>query len=224
MQFPVIPVYQGVTSPYHMQISQMTNQHGFPTHYSHDSVRQTAMNSSACPTPQTYSPPLDRSSHLGHISSSVQLVSTSHSMSPTSRRVPSPSDSDSGLSDRSSPLSHDENGNYSVFNINKQFSNSHVLKSDHSSMFVPSKLKLDTSPTHSEIVGRNLKRKCDFSDDVTSVKRRNVCDTVNTGSVIHHVGPVQESDNMWRPWWRKYQRCCFLTLIVRLFNHMNWLR
>ncbi|KAL4221750.1 hypothetical protein ACF0H5_020005 [Mactra antiquata] len=219
MQFPVIPVYQGVVSPYPVQMtSPTTSQHGF-------SIPQFSHSSSSIYSSQHHHHQQQQSSHQHHqqsnhhqsikhqrdfiprpqtntetvIKAEPPLTSGSHdstsrvppfSHSPP-RRLPSPCDSDSGLSDSSASFSHDENGNYPLFNIN------HNVRHD-------AELRLDSqnseSRRHERTDGpsrQSLKRTCDsFNGNNVSPKRVRVSETVKVDQIA---APV-ENDSMWRPW------------------------
>lgn len=218
MQFPVIPVYQGVVPPYHLQMTSPTTSHtGFTMPpYTHGN------NAFSSTHQHTFSHSQKQSReylHYTHNSESVVKVEpspvsvnvdftshvTSHTTSPV-RRIPSPCDSDSGLSDSS--FSHDENGNYSNYNINQDLrrENESRLHQDfdrrsttHSDFDRRSTIHSDfdrRSTTHNVEQNRpGPKRKRETGNESPS-KRRNIGENLTVGSPRY----VRESDPMWRPW------------------------
>lgn len=211
LQFPVIPVYQGVVSPYQIQMtSPTTSQRGFGVSpYPHGSVPVVSNNGFG----STFQHPHQQQQKhnrdflcYAHRSPedlikrepspvSVNIDTTSHVTSqPTSpiRRIPSPCDSDSGLSDSSTSFSHDENGNYSQFNISQD------LRLEHEARFsvIESRLDVDYSVADTRMhSGPSPKRKSDvFNENVH--KRRRMNETVEDQQARGAI----ENDPMWRPW------------------------
>lgn len=206
LQFPVIPVYQGVVSPYQVQMtspvtsqcypstgyppitpsgvvtSPYPHQYPVPSHISSCDVYKSL--------PQTNSPIKVEPSDIGLISPR----SSSHTTSPE-RRVPSPCDSDSGLSDISTTVPQDENGNYTHFTGSSQQS------------------RLDNESQNYAHVQSTDSRKRSYSDERTSPKRKEFpyescppkkrvkCEN-NANSEIKPEPPrdVPAHDPMWRPW------------------------
>lgn len=204
MQFPVIPVYQGV--PYHMQItSPVTSQQAFgqlsmpvasstpyPQHYHQREHFHVTSKREIKPQPLSISPIKTEPTH-----GDVQQRNV-HAPSPV-RRVPSPCDSDSGLSDSSNSFSHDENGNYSHFNVNGQQAR---LDTDHRMHSRTEQFRHEPSPPHDYVTGRRTspKRPCEDGVDLMSNKRVRA----NTGDVNfaneRQFGRNGDVESMWRPW------------------------
>lgn len=219
MQFPVIPVYQGVVSPYHLNMtSPMTSQHGFntPQQYSHGNV--PVMTGDAFTAQQharehhlaqhrqrnltSYSPPVEER-YLKHESSPVNV--NVHDLSPRAtsvtsspvRRIPSPCDSDSGLSDSSMSFSHDENGNYSQINVNQDSRQGNFARTSCSV-----NQKFAGNAAEKLNVGENrqcVKRKSDHSEDAIASKRSRV-EAHDVNVKIEQNYAQRQNDPMWRPW------------------------
>lgn len=198
MQFPVIPVYQGVVPPYHLQMTSPSTSHaGFTMPpYSHgnnvfSSTPQHSLSQQQKQTRDFISYSQNRDSVIKAeplpFSVNVDVTSrvTSHTTSPI-RRIPSPCDSDSGLSDSS--FSHDENGNYSHFNINQDLRHENESRLHADSERKPSVNLLEQS-RHS------AKRKLETSDERAPKHPR-----TGDNARVCSPRPARENDPMWRPW------------------------
>ena len=188
-QFPVIPVYQGMAPGSYVQLQQ---QHGG---YMHPLGHQNIYTSRDFIHAQT----LDNERHQHFTSPRSDVTSYSHE-----RLVPSPCDSDSGLSD-SSGITHDENGNYSHFNNNRS-PQSLKIKTEQGMQFnIPRDQRNKTLYPRSDPNYPSPKRRCDFIDESRSPKRQRQSDNLNldikpVNLTIPQNVNVPTNANMWRPW------------------------
>ncbi|XP_052819796.1 hairy/enhancer-of-split related with YRPW motif protein 1-like isoform X2 [Mya arenaria] len=204
LQFPVIPVYQGV--PYHMQMtSQGVTSQGFP-HQSFTPLSIPVATNTSFSQHYQQSEQLAQSSTVRNVNVKSQplLISpikiepsqndvtacSSHMTSPIAR-VSSPCDSDSGLSDSSTSFSHDENGNYSHFNVNNQ-------RPEFESRLQQRPGPRSEFPHHVSNERRSSpKRKLDDAAGDGQRKRQNV----NSSNFDLRQGRDNMVDeSMWRPW------------------------
>ena len=187
-QFPVIPVYQGMVPTSYVQLQQHG---GYLNPLGHQNIYMS---------PEfIQSQTVDNERHV-HFSSPQMNMSLS-----PDRLVPSPCDSDSGLSD-SSVLAQDENGNYSHFNKNRSPQISKVKSEQGISFTVPKDQRNRTLHPHSQRNYISPKRRCDFPDETRSPKRQRQYDNSNHLDVkpVNLAIPQQVNEpanaNMWRPW------------------------
>lgn len=220
MQFPVIPVYQGVVSPYHLQMaSPMASQHGFntPQQFAHGNVplmnnesfisqhhlreqrltqqRQRNMTSYSSSSEENF---VKHESSPINVNVELSPGSTSLTSSPI-RRIPSPCDSDSGLSDSSASFTHDENGNYSHFDINNDVRQGNYLRIPCN---VEQRLDLSNYSTErpiSELSRQSVKRKSDNFDD-ENIPKRSRQERNDVIVKTEHTYNPRPNDPMWRPW------------------------
>lgn len=204
LQFPVIPVYQGVIPPFQMQMTSPATSQGFQTSTYSQMTPSCIMNNqyqsqfplqsqmSACDMykrlPQNDSPVKLESPESDIISprSSSQITSPE-------RRVPSPCDSDSGLSDISTSVPHDENGNYPHFN-----SNHHARLSDVESSNYVQSLNRDTRKRCYTDMRISPKAKDLINDAHHTIKRQKLCDIKVEPE--RELEKLRTNDPMWRPW------------------------
>jgi len=204
MQFPVIPVYQGV--PYHMQITSPATSQGFSqqafTPLSVPVAASTPYPQHYVHTEQTHNASRLRDIKPRHLNiSPIKMEHTRNDVtsctakltSPT-RRPPSPCDSDSGLSDSSTSFSHDENGNYSHFNVNSNQQRNDV----ESRMAARVEPRHDVQQSHyNECRTASPKRKLDDAVEETPRKRQHF----GTSNVdVHQRHQRNVNEPMWRPW------------------------
>lgn len=214
LQFPVIPVYQGVVSPYPVQVTSPVTSQGC-TSSPYAQMMSSGVLGSPYPTPyhipsqinscDNYKLSHQSKSTLKSESPDIEVTSPRHShMTSPERRVPSPCGSDSGLSDIS--VSHDENGNYTNFTSPNQQAG---LENDI--VHVPQALSgLDGAKRSACDVRSSPKRPHPTNDNYQPIKRPKTDDyTVKCerGRGIRLDEPRQEhardfrtSEPMWRPW------------------------
>jgi hypothetical protein len=206
MQFPVIPVYQGVVPPYHVQMTSPATSHAgfcmppygnnvFNSQHQHPQTHQNKHNRDYLPYSHNIETSVKQESTPVNVNVEFPSRVTSQTTSPI-RHIPSPCDSDSGLSDSS--FSHDENGNYSQFNINQDLRNendsrqSELYKSNESNRAVPC-YKYD----HSRLSPKRKQNVCNES----APKRFRSSENVTLEKVtVKPERDAREHDPMWRPW------------------------
>ncbi|XP_053378609.1 enhancer of split mgamma protein-like [Mercenaria mercenaria] len=212
MQFPVIPVYQGVVPPYHIQMTSPATSHagfGMPS-YSHGNNAF----SSPHQHPQShlnkhsreflaYSHGNDSAVKLepSPVNVNVDIAShmTSHTTSPI-RRIPSPCDSDSGLRSDSS-FSHDENGNYSHYNINQDLKNENEARHKVDMEYRHSDSKIGLHGHKSEQSRHSPPKRKNNSCNESLPKRLRPNENVTLeNETVSSARDARENDPMWRPW------------------------
>ena len=205
MQFPVIPVYQGVVPPYHVQMTSPATSHAgfcmppygngvFNTQHQHPQAHQKhnrdylpyALNTETTvkqePTPMSVN--VDFPSRV-----------TSQTTSPN-KRIPSPCDSDSGLSDSS--FSHDENGNYSHFNINQDLRNDNESRQSFDYRNNDNK---HVAPCYKyEQTKESPKRKQNMCNESAPKRLRPNENVTSENVTVKPAQDARENDPMWRPW------------------------
>lgn len=190
-QFPVIPVYQGMVTGSYVQLQQPG---GYLNRLAHQNIYMS----------QEFVPsqPLDNERRVHFPGNPMNMTSVS-----SDRLVPSPCDSDSGLSD-SSVIAQDENGNYSHLNKNGASPVHRRIKSEQGLSFdIPTDQKQATLyPRANRNSLSPKRRRHDSPDDLTPQKCQRLCDTRNQPDVkpINLVVPqnvnTDANANMWRPW------------------------
>lgn len=187
-QFPVIPVYQGMVPSAYVQLQQHS---GYLNPLPHQNI---------CMSPDfIQAQTVDNERH-------VQFSSSYTTMTSPDRLAPSPSGSDSGLSDSSAI--QDENGNYSHLNKNRSPINIRIKYEQENFFDVPNEQRQKTLYSQSERTSMSPKRRRhNPSDNVTPPKRQRSCDNpfqetdckpINLASPQHFSLPGNVS--MWRPW------------------------
>lgn len=188
-QFPVIPVYQGMIPSSYVQLQQHS---GYLNPVAHQNIYMS---------PEFIHSQVDNERRVQLSGNQMNVTSVS-----PDRRVPSPCDSDSGLSD-SSVLAQDENGNYSQFNKNKSPIHRRIKTEQGISFDIPHEQRNKTLYLQSNRNSVSPKRKRqDYPDDLTPPKRHRSCDNFNQSdmkpidlAVPQHAN-LGTNANMWRPW------------------------
>ena len=187
-QFPVLPVYQGMVPGSYVQLQQHS---GYLNPLSHRNIYMSPEVIQA----QT----VDNERHVQYCNSQTTLMSPS-------RLVPSPSGSDSGLSDSS--ITQDENGNYSHLDKSRSPVSRRIKCEQENSFEVPREQHHRTLYTQQERSYVTPKRKRhDSYEDVTPPKRHRSCDNRNQETdlkpmnlAIPHPINLAGNADMWRPW------------------------
>jgi len=190
LQFPVIPVYQGVVSPYQLQMTSPVSSQGYPTSgfpqmSSFPSQYSMSSHMNNCDMyknhPQCNSPIKEEPSD-----SDIFSPRASGPMTSPERCVSSPCDSDSGLSDISTSVSHDENGNYPNLNHGRH-ENERTHSSHNSDPRKRCLEELRTSPKQKNVTTESCspRKRVKYEHDVMGHE---------------HARELQARDPMWRPW------------------------